>query len=125
MMQPGMMQPGMMQPGMMQPQPAMWGGMPADRVIIKPPNPNDPAFLRTAAPSGTSWGQYVRARPSFIDPSGNLAGPWAECISWATIYEIRNPNWSSMPQYQQDGVVGGVLQGMEMYYRGHPQGQRL
>ena len=31
-----------------------WG---QQKVIVQPPNPNDPAFMQTAAPSGTSWGQ--------------------------------------------------------------------
>lgn len=82
-------------------------------VRVEPPNPNDPPFMQTAAPSGTSWGQYVRTGSSFVDPrTGFLAGPWAECVAWAVVFEHNN-DWASMPQYKADGVVGGVLQALE------------
>lgn len=63
-------------------------GLPGKQVIVDFPPDTDPPFMRTVAPSGTSWGQYVRTRTSFIDPrTGALAGPWAECVAWAVIYD--------------------------------------
>lgn len=101
-----------------------WGA-PAGQVIVQQPSQSDPAFMRTVAPSGTSWGQYVRTGASFIDPkTGFLAGPWAECISWAVIFEHSN-DWSSMPEYAQDGVVGGVLQALESTVAGKPNQQNI
>jgi len=94
------------------------GGWGNQKVIIEAPNPADPPFMQTAAPSGTTWGQYVRTGSSFVDPrTGFLAGPWAECIAWAVVFEHNN-DWSSMPQYAADGVVGGVLQALERTGRG-------
>lgn len=76
--------------------------------------------MQTVAPSGTSWSQYVRTGSSFVDPrTGFLAGPWAECIAWAVIFEHTN-DWQSMPQYAADGVVGGVLQALESTLGGNP-----
>eukprot|EP00929_Paragymnodinium_shiwhaense_P100497 TRINITY_DN6285_c0_g1_i1.p1 TRINITY_DN6285_c0_g1~~TRINITY_DN6285_c0_g1_i1.p1 ORF type:complete len:313 (-),score=70.97 TRINITY_DN6285_c0_g1_i1:333-1271(-) len=86
---------------------------PGGRPIIQPPNPNDPPFMQTASPGGMSWGEYVRTGSSFVDPrTGFLAGPWAECVAWAVVFEHNN-DWSSMPQYAADGVVGGVLSALE------------
>lgn len=63
-------------------------GLPGKQVIVDCPLDTDPSFMRTVAPSGTSWGQYVRTRTSFIDPrTGALAGPWAECVAWAVIFD--------------------------------------
>lgn len=82
------------------------------QVKIEAPNGSDPPFMQTAAPSGTSWGQYCRGGNSFVDPrTGFLAGPWAECVSWAVIFEHNN-DWNNMPQYAADGPVGGVLEAL-------------
>eukprot|EP00929_Paragymnodinium_shiwhaense_P100502 TRINITY_DN6285_c0_g2_i4.p1 TRINITY_DN6285_c0_g2~~TRINITY_DN6285_c0_g2_i4.p1 ORF type:complete len:151 (-),score=22.23 TRINITY_DN6285_c0_g2_i4:151-603(-) len=51
----------------------MPGGHPP-KVIIEPPNPSDPPFMQTAAPGGTTWGQYVRTGSSFVDPRTGLTG---------------------------------------------------
>mmetsp|Transcript_87058 Transcript_87058/g.251446 ORF Transcript_87058/g.251446 Transcript_87058/m.251446 type:complete len:354 (+) Transcript_87058:95-1156(+) len=120
--QQGYQQQGYQQQGAYGKQPG-WG-MPGTQVVVQPPSPNDPAFMQTIAPSGTTWGQYVRTGASFVDPrTGFLAGPWAECISWAVIFEHSN-DWGSMPQYAADGVVGGVLQALERTLQGRPeQGQ--
>jgi len=76
--------------------------------------------MQTVAPSGTTWGQYVRTRSSFVDPkTGFLSGPWGECIAWAVIYE-HAVNWDKMPQYPEDGVVGPVLKAFEEVVRRHP-----
>mmetsp|Transcript_35282 Transcript_35282/g.77073 ORF Transcript_35282/g.77073 Transcript_35282/m.77073 type:complete len:293 (-) Transcript_35282:208-1086(-) len=81
---------------------------------IQPPNPEDPPFMQTASPSGMSWGQYVKNGNSFVDPdTGFLAGPWAECIAWGVIFEHTN-DWGAMPEYAADGVVGGILQALEV-----------
>lgn len=97
-----------------------WGA-PMHQVVVQPPNDADPAFMQTVAPSGTTWGQYVRTGSSFIDPrTGHLGGPWAECISWAVIFEKTN-EWSSMPQYKDDGVVGGVLAALESSLGANPK----
>eukprot|EP00933_Yihiella_yeosuensis_P076764 TRINITY_DN8668_c0_g1_i1.p1 TRINITY_DN8668_c0_g1~~TRINITY_DN8668_c0_g1_i1.p1 ORF type:complete len:310 (+),score=91.40 TRINITY_DN8668_c0_g1_i1:77-1006(+) len=90
------------------------------QVVVQAPNPSDPPFMQTAAPSGMSWGQYVRTKGTFIDPnSGFLQGPWAECISWGVIFEHTN-DWGSMPQYAADGVVGGILNAYEQFLAGNP-----
>lgn len=67
--------------------PYTWG-RPGKQVTVDLPRDTDPPFLRTVAPSGTSWSQYTRTRTSFIDPRTDaLAGPWAECAAWAVIYD--------------------------------------
>jgi len=97
------------------------GGGWGPQVRVMPPNPNDPPFMQTVSPSGTAWGQYVRTGASFVNPQTQvLAGPWAECISWAVVFEHSN-DWSSMPQYAADGPVGGVLQALEMAMASNPQ----
>lgn len=66
-------------------------GQPGKQVMVEYPRDSDPPFMRTVAPSGTSWGQYTRTGTSFIDPrTGALAGPWGECIAWAVIYDRTN-----------------------------------
>lgn len=90
------------------------------QVIVEAPNPRDPPFMKTAAPGGVSWGQYVRTGQSFVDPNtGFLAGPWAECISWGVIFEHTN-DWSRIPEYAANGPVGGILQALETTMSGNP-----
>ena len=44
--------------------------------------------METAAPTGATWSQYVQTAPINIAPTtGLLAGPWAECIAYAVLYE--------------------------------------
>jgi len=94
-----------------------WGAT-GDQVKVQPPNPSDPPFMKTAAPSGTTWGQYVRTGQSFVDPAnGFLSGPWAECISWGCVFEHTN-DWSNMPEYAADGPIGGILQALEQTLQG-------
>lgn len=77
--------------------------------VIQAPVASDPAFMQTAAPSGMSWSQYCAGAKSFVDPqTGFLGGAWAECIAWGVVFEHNN-NWDSMPQFQPDGPVGGIL----------------
>eukprot|EP00428_Durinskia_dybowskii_P001002 CAMPEP_0170301142 /NCGR_PEP_ID=MMETSP0116_2-20130129/50824_1 /TAXON_ID=400756 /ORGANISM="Durinskia baltica, Strain CSIRO CS-38" /LENGTH=312 /DNA_ID=CAMNT_0010552951 /DNA_START=68 /DNA_END=1002 /DNA_ORIENTATION=- len=105
--------------------PHMGWGAPGAQVRVQPPNPNDPAFMQTVSPAGTTWGQYVRTGASFVDPkTGYLAGPWAECIAWAVIFEHSHA-WKTMPQYQRDGVVGGVLNALEATLQGNPNKNRV
>lgn len=95
-------------------------GVPGNQVVVQPPNPNDPPFMKTACPSGTTWSQYCRTGGTFIDPqSGYLSGPWAECISWGCVFEHTN-DWSSMPEYAADGPIGGILQALEATLAGNP-----
>jgi len=104
---------------------ALGWGAPGYQVRVEAPNPSDPPFMQTVAPSGTTWGQYVRTGASFVNPStGFLAGPWAECISWAVILEHSN-DWSKMPQYAADGVVGGVLQSLENSLQSRPNRDQI
>lgn len=56
-------------------------------------------FMDTAAPNGTSWGQYCQAHEVAVDPStGTIAGPWGECLAWAVAYEQQNPGWHQDPR---------------------------
>jgi len=73
------------------------------------PIPDTP-FMRTAAPTGMPWSQYVQQGKLSIDPStGYLSGPWAECICQCVRFEHSNP-WQRMPEYMDgEGPVGGVL----------------
>mmetsp|Transcript_59340 Transcript_59340/g.133679 ORF Transcript_59340/g.133679 Transcript_59340/m.133679 type:complete len:294 (+) Transcript_59340:97-978(+) len=98
---------------------------PAQEVTVEPPNPRDPPFMQTVAPSGTTWGQYVRTSSSFVNPkTGFLSGPWAECIAWAVIFEHTN-NWEGMPQYPREGVVGGVITALEEMLKSKPHINRV
>lgn len=98
-------------------------GQPGAQVRVAPPDPNDPPFMKTIAPSGTTWSQYVRTGASFVDPqSGYLAGPWAECVSWGVVFEHTN-DWASIPEYAADGPVGGILQALEQFLSGNPRKQ--
>mmetsp|Transcript_46674 Transcript_46674/g.131865 ORF Transcript_46674/g.131865 Transcript_46674/m.131865 type:complete len:349 (-) Transcript_46674:139-1185(-) len=108
-------------PGPAQHNPQQFGwGAAGNQVRIQAPNQNDPPFMQTVAPSGTTWGQYVRTGSSFVNPmNGFLSGPWAECVAWAVIFEHSN-DWESMPQYADDGVVGGVLTALEESLEGRP-----
>lgn len=95
-------------------------GQPGNQVKVQPPNPNDPPFMKTACPSGTTWSQYVATGSSFIDnQTGYLAGPWAECIAWGCVFEHTN-DWGSMPEYAADGPIGGILQALERTMAGNP-----
>jgi len=95
-------------------------GVEGSQVKVEPPAPNDPPFMKTAAPSGTTWSQYCRTGGTFIDPAtGYLAGPWAECISWGCVFEHTN-DWGSMPEYAADGPIGGILQALDSTLQGNP-----
>lgn len=111
------------QPPPYQEQPYGWG-QPGYKVTVAPPNQNDPPFMRTVAPSGTTWSQYVRTGASFIDPStGHLGGPWAECVSWAVIFEKQN-DWANIPEYAEDGPAGGVMEALEQSLNGKGDQQK-
>jgi len=70
----------------------------------------DTPFMRTAAPNGMPWSQYVQKGKLSIDHStGYLTGPWAECICQCVRFEHSNA-WQRMPEYTDgEGPVGGVL----------------
>lgn len=87
----------------------------------------EPSFMRTAAPSGAAWSDYVRSGGrTFVDPqTGYLSGPWAECIAWAVRFE-HTSDWYTLPEYAgQDGPVGGVLTALEAAVRTAPNGTAL
>lgn len=101
-------------------------GQPGNQVKVEPPDPNDPPFMKTLAPSGTTWSQYVRTGASFIDPqTGYLAGPWAECVSWGVVFEHTN-DWQRIPEYANfdsggNGPVGGIMEALQRFLAGNPQ----
>jgi len=101
-----------------------WGAS-GRQVIVEHPDPSDPPFMQTVAPSGTTWGQYVRTGSSFVDPqTGFLAGPWAECIAWGVVFEKGN-DWGNMPQYAADGPIGGILVALEQSLNGQNNKQQV
>eukprot|EP00747_Dinoflagellata_sp_TGD_P183685 gnl/TRDRNA2_/TRDRNA2_38748_c0_seq1.p1 gnl/TRDRNA2_/TRDRNA2_38748_c0~~gnl/TRDRNA2_/TRDRNA2_38748_c0_seq1.p1 ORF type:complete len:440 (-),score=91.31 gnl/TRDRNA2_/TRDRNA2_38748_c0_seq1:363-1682(-) len=67
------------------------------------------AFIQTAAPNGAPWEQLLRAAPPSLDPNGFVSGPWGECLHYAVVFETQNPGWDSMPQYQDAGPAGQVI----------------
>jgi len=86
----------------------------------------DTPFMRTAAPNGMPWSQYVQKGKLSIDPStGYLSGPWAECICQCVRFEHSNP-WQSMPEYRDgEGPVGGVLSALAAVAVDRTDGERL
>jgi len=68
-------------------------------------------FMFTKAPNGQQWSQYCSQQP-VTDSQGFVAGHWGECLAWAKVYEIQNPNWSSDPTYQANGPCGQVIEAM-------------
>lgn len=105
------------QPQQSPPQMQGGGGGNAFGPMIQAPNPNDPPFMQTAAPSGMSWSQYCQGARSFVDPkSGFLGGAWAECIAWGVVFEHNNAAiWDGNPQWTNcgGGPVGGILIALE------------
>merc|ERR1719277_2067345 len=85
-----------------------------------------PPFMRTLAPNGSPWAEYVKTGPVRVDPgSGVLSGPWAECVCWGVRFE-RSNDWQRMPEYASgDGPVGGVLSALEASLAGRPDAQGL
>lgn len=85
-----------------------------------------PPFMRTLAPNGSPWSEYVRTGYIGVDPgTGFLSGPWAECVCWGVRFEHGN-DWQSMPEYAGgDGPVGGVLAALEASTAGRADTQCL
>jgi len=86
----------------------------------------DTPFMRTAAPNGMPWSQYVQKGKLSIDPStGYLSGPWAECICQCVRFEHSNA-WQRMPEYTDgEGPVGGVLSALAAVAVDRTDGERL
>jgi len=96
---------------------------PTNATFVDEPCQSDAPFLRTASPSGMSWGQYVRGQHgrTFVDPAtGFLAGPWAECIAWGVVYE-HSVAWDELPDYGEEGVVWGIMKSFEKACGSHEQ----
>jgi len=67
--------------------------------------------MTTVAPSGQTWQMYCGSSPVEIDQgTGFLKGAWGECLVWAKAYELQTPQWSSDPQYAQNGPAGQAAQ---------------
>lgn len=66
------------------------------------------AFLQRLAPNGKTWHDYCRSVPP-ASSQGTLIGAWAECLYSSVVFEITNPDWSDMPEYQEDGAAGQVI----------------
>jgi len=86
----------------------------------------DTPFMRTAAPNGMPWSQYVQKGKLSIDHStGYLTGPWAECICQCVRFEHSNA-WQRMPEYTDgEGPVGGVLSALAAVAVDRTDGERL
>eukprot|EP00930_Biecheleria_cincta_P035055 TRINITY_DN24142_c0_g1_i1.p1 TRINITY_DN24142_c0_g1~~TRINITY_DN24142_c0_g1_i1.p1 ORF type:complete len:130 (-),score=18.63 TRINITY_DN24142_c0_g1_i1:31-372(-) len=69
------------------------------------------AFMNTSAPNGQRWADYCREEAP-VSVSRRLQGRWAECIAWASYFELTN-DWSRMPEYQPHGPVGGVIEALK------------
>merc|ERR1712048_232901 len=66
----------------------------------------------TVAPNGMIWSDYCMSSPVGIDTYGFPAGAWGECIAYAKIFELENPDWGSNPNYQDEGPCGQVIGAM-------------
>mmetsp|Transcript_51401 Transcript_51401/g.99347 ORF Transcript_51401/g.99347 Transcript_51401/m.99347 type:complete len:173 (+) Transcript_51401:2-520(+) len=69
-------------------------------------------FMATASPFGQSWSQYCTQEAPQTDQYNVLSGRWGECLAWAKVFEKRNPNWSSDPDYRSGGPSFQVIQAM-------------
>lgn len=67
------------------------------------------AFMRTQAPNGQAWEAYTGNQTPNTDSNGFVCGPWGECIHYAVQFECQQPQWQSMPEYQDDGPAGQVI----------------
>lgn len=74
-----------------------------------------PAFMRTAAPNGQPWYEYVDTDSSLQvdEKTGFLEGRWAECLCWAVYFEwvadrACDGGWAALPEYAEQGPVDGV-----------------
>lgn len=85
-----------------------------------------PGFMGTISPSGATWMQYCQsAGAPRLDNRGLVTGPWGECIAWAKVFEIQNPNWESMPEYRDDGPCGQVIDALCQAGGSSEAGERL
>mmetsp|Transcript_81596 Transcript_81596/g.231255 ORF Transcript_81596/g.231255 Transcript_81596/m.231255 type:complete len:563 (-) Transcript_81596:158-1846(-) len=67
-------------------------------------------WMDTGAPKGMSWSDYCSSEDVLIgDDTGYIEGAWGECIAWAKVYELENPDWAKDPKYAVDGPCGQVL----------------
>ena len=57
-------------------------------------------FLNRLAPNGQRWQDYCGPAPPTSGGEGRLSGAWLECMRAAVVFEITNPEWESMPGYQ-------------------------
>lgn len=82
------------------------------------PEPTDrllPAFMRTSAPNGEPWYEYVDTDSSLQvdEKTGFLEGRWAECLCWAVYFEwiadrTCDGGWAALSEYFEQGPVDGV-----------------
>merc|ERR1719436_104349 len=87
---------------------------PVTQGVFVQPGQAQGGFMDTKAPNGLTWMQYCGSLAPNVDRMQNIiTGPWGECMAWAKVFEIQNPNWDSMPQYTHEGPCGQVIEAMK------------